>query len=103
MGLMIGIITFYVLYVTIPSTSSLSTQVLHLTWIAVLQTLIYGSSLSGILYPGAAWMDPEFGEGRPQLYAFPVLVGAVWVGWGVERGRLGRLGDGKEGGKGKGI
>lgn len=88
MGLFIGIITFYVLYVVIPSTPSPSTQLTHLTWIAVLHTLIYTSSLSGILYPGAAWMDPEFGDGSPQLYGFPIFVVLVWAGWGVERGRL---------------
>ena len=50
--------------------------------------MMYLSSLSGILYPGALWMDPEFGDGKPQLYAFPWIVGVVWVGWGLERSRL---------------
>lgn len=95
MGLFIGIITFYILYITIPSTSSTTLQLTHLTWVAVLQTLIYGSSLSGILYPGAKWMDPEFGDGSPQLYGFPIFVGLVWVGWGIERRRLRGLKQGK--------
>lgn len=46
------------------------------------------SSLSGILYPGAGWSDEEEG-GRPQLFVFPVLVVVTWVGWWMERGRLG--------------
>jgi hypothetical protein len=53
----------------------------------VLQNLVYLSSLSGIFYPGAGWSDRE-GEGRPQLFVFPVLVGVSWGGWLVERRRL---------------
>ena len=97
MGLFIGLITFYVLFVTIPSTPSPAQQISHLTWILVLQTLIYVSSLSGILYPGAMWMDPEFGEGKPQLYGFPVLIGVAWLGWRIEKGRILRVArEGKE-------
>lgn len=95
MGLFIGLITFYVLYVHIPrpsrdasTTASSDLELVHLTWILVLQSMIYLSSLSGILYPGAGWMDPQFGEGRPQLYGFPVFVALVWVGWGVEKRRI---------------
>jgi hypothetical protein len=62
----------------------------------VLQNLVYLSSLSGILYPGAGWMDPEFGEGRPQLFGFPVFVGLCWVGWWMERNRIGGGKLGKE-------
>lgn len=59
--------------------------------------MYYGSSISGILYPGAGWTDPEFGEGRPQMYGFPVLIAVVWMGWGVERGRILReVGDKKD-------
>jgi hypothetical protein len=87
-GLFTGLITFYVLFVTIPATPSPKEQLTHLTWVVVLHTLIYVSSLSGILYPGAGWMDPQFGDGKPQLYGFPVLVGVAWVAWGVERERL---------------
>jgi hypothetical protein len=89
-GLFTGLVTFYVLYILLPSTPSPTLQVSHLTWVLVLQTLFYGSSLSGILYPGAGWMDPEFGDGKPQAYGFPVLVGLAWVGWGLERRRISR-------------
>jgi hypothetical protein len=93
MGLFIGLITFYVLLVLNPSTPSPQQQLTHLTWALVLQTMIYVSSLSGILYPGALWMDPQFGDGSPQLYGFPVIVGVAWTGWAIERERL--LGEGK--------
>ena len=88
MGLFSGLITFYVLFAILPSTPSPQQQLTHLTWVLVLQTLIYTSSLTGILYPGAGWMDPQFGDGRPQLYGFPVIVAVGWIGWGVERRRL---------------
>lgn len=88
MGLFIGLISWYTLYIVLPWTSTPALQLSHLTWILVLQTLIYISSLSGILYPGAMWMDPQFGNGSPQLYAFPVIVVLAWVGWAVERRRI---------------
>lgn len=87
-GLFIGLITFYVLYVVLPSATSIREQKLHLKWVLVLQNLVYLSSLSGILYPGAGWMDPQFGDGRPQLYGFPVVLGVCWVGWGLEVSRM---------------
>ncbi|KAF2626810.1 hypothetical protein BU25DRAFT_342608 [Macroventuria anomochaeta] len=90
-GLFIGLITFYIIYFLIPSTPSPKEQKLHVTWVLVLQNLVYLSSLTGILYPGAGWMDPQFGDGKPQLYAFPVVVGLAWFGWYVETSRLGRV------------
>ena len=94
-GLFIGLITFYILFALLPGTASPKEQKLHLTWVLVLQNLMYLSSLSGILYPGAGWMDPQFGEGKPQAYGFPVLISLTWIGWWLETSRL-------EGGAGKG-
>ncbi|KAF1842701.1 uncharacterized protein K460DRAFT_367660 [Cucurbitaria berberidis CBS 394.84] len=91
MGLFIGLITWYTLYFLLPSIQSPLLQLAHLHWVVVLQSLIYISSLTGILYPGALWMDPQFGEGSPQLYGFPVFVGLAWVGWYIERQRLLRV------------
>jgi hypothetical protein len=89
MGAFIGLLTFYIILSLLPSSISVKEQKIHLTWILVLQNLIYLSSLSGILYPGAAWMDPQFGEGKPQLYGFPGLLVSLWGGWGLEMRRLG--------------
>lgn len=33
-------------------------------------------------------MDPQFGDGKPQLYSFPPVVMMAWVGWWVERRRI---------------
>lgn len=93
LGLFTGLITYYTLFFLLPSTPSLAFQSLHLNWILVLQNLVYLSSLSGILYPGAGWTDPEFGEGRrPQMFVFPCLVVVCWVGWWLERKRIARAG-----------
>lgn len=88
MGLFTGLITWYILYWVLPSTQSPLLQLAHLNWVLVLQYMMYVSSLSGILYPGAAWMDPQFGKGRPQLYLSVAILGLVWVGWSVERQRI---------------
>lgn len=50
--------------------------------------MYYVPALSGILYPGALFVDPEFGDGKPQAYVFPVLLMLGWVGWWLERGRV---------------
>jgi hypothetical protein len=86
LGLFTGLISIYILHVYSPASSDIRSA--NLTWIAILHTLYYGSSLSGILYPGAGWMDPEFGEESPQLYGFPVLIGLVWTGWWFESRRI---------------
>ncbi|KAF3001517.1 hypothetical protein E8E13_009241 [Curvularia kusanoi] len=88
LGLFSGLVSFYVLFVLEPRAVLLEVKKAHLGWVLLLQNMMYLSSLSGILYPGAGWMDPQFGEGKPQLYGFPVLVVLVWVGWGLEIGRL---------------
>lgn len=72
-GLFIGLITFYIMYFLLPSTESVKEQKLHLTWVLVLQNLVYLSSLSGILYPGAGWTDPQFGEGSRSSTGFRFL------------------------------
>lgn len=89
MGAAIGMLTFYVMFYVLPSSASIREHKIHLTWVTVLQSMIYLSSLSGILYPGAGWMDPQFGDGKPQLYAFPGLVVLLWAAWGWEVRRLG--------------
>jgi hypothetical protein len=68
MGLFTGLVTFYILFILMPATPSSTQQITHLTWVLVLQTLIYTS--------------------KPQLYGFPVFVVLAWVGWGVERRRI---------------
>jgi len=88
MGAFIGIITFHIILYLLPSSTSVKEQKLHLTWVLVVQNMIYLSNLSGILYPEAGWMDLQFGDGKPQLYVFPGLLVLLWSGWWVEMRRL---------------
>jgi hypothetical protein len=51
--------------------------------------MIFGSvywvtGLSAILYPGTKWVDPEFGEGHPQLFIFVPLLLCATVGYLIE-------------------
>jgi hypothetical protein len=40
-------------------------------------------------------MDPEFGDGSPQVYMFSTVLALAWVGWYVEKRRIGASGHGK--------
>ena len=57
--------------------------------------LYYVPSMSGLLYPGALAVDPEFGEGMPQVWIFGILLLLSWSAWGFERGRLAQNADGE--------
>ena len=55
---------------------------------AIFGSLYFVTALSGIFYPGAEGMDPEFGEGFPQMWPFLGFSGLPWVGyllarWGI--------------------
>jgi hypothetical protein len=54
----------------------------------VFGTLYWITGLSGILYPGALAVDPEFGTGFPQKWMFGGLLGTVILGWFLEMRRL---------------
>ena len=56
---------------------------------ALLATLYPLTGSLAILYPGAAGMDPEFGEGNPQGVGFGILSFVPWLGWWLERRALG--------------
>lgn len=86
----ISLATFYIILFLLPSTKSPKEQKLHLAWVLVMQNMIYLSSLTGILYPGAGWTDPEFGSGKSQLYAFSGVLVVLWGAWWVEMRRLDR-------------
>lgn len=88
-GLMLGLCIFYYLYKPIPS-GALRSYAAHsnVNIVLLFIHIYYVPSLSGGLYPGALFMDPEFGEGKPQLYGFSALLGIAWVAWAVEKRRL---------------
>lgn len=48
---------------------------------AVLSSLYYISGISAVFYPGALAVDPEFGEGNPQLYLFGANLVLSFLGY----------------------
>lgn len=50
----------------------------------IFSSLYWITALSGILYPGALAVDPEFGEGFPQFWLFNGFLAANWLGWWLE-------------------
>ena len=93
-GLLLGMCIIYFLHfsgASVPLTTPVfREQILrkNLDVSLVLVHLYYVPGLSGILYPGAAWTDPEFGNGRLQLYLFSALLMMGWLGWWVETRRI---------------
>jgi hypothetical protein len=55
----------------------------NMTTAALFNSVYTVAGLAAIFYPGAAGMDPEFGEGFPQKWVFGGLLGVNWVGWWV--------------------
>ncbi|KAF6217476.1 hypothetical protein HO133_006814 [Letharia lupina] len=84
LGLALGILTVYYTWrPTAQPKDSLRTA-------AILASLYYVTGLSGILYPGALGVDPEFGEGFPQFWLFTAFTGLPWLGYLLESRRLRR-------------
>ncbi len=55
---------------------------------AIFGSLYFVTALSGILYPGAQGMDPEFGEGFPQIWPFLGFSGLPWLGYWLAKRRM---------------
>ena len=82
-GLLLGLLIGYYTYLARPQSTAVKKS--HVNFVLVLVHLYYVPALSGILYPGADWTDPEFGERPKQAEVFSGLVILAWVGWWVER------------------
>jgi hypothetical protein len=54
---------------------------------ALFGSIYCATALTAILYPGAAGMDPEFGEGFPQKF-FAVPLAINWIGYWLEKRRV---------------
>ncbi|GAB7349178.1 hypothetical protein MBLNU459_g8113t1 [Dothideomycetes sp. NU459] len=48
------------------------------------------SALTAIWYPGTDWSDPEYANGRPQLYLFSGLIFTNMLGYWLETQRIGK-------------
>jgi hypothetical protein len=76
--------TAYYLYRNQPNKQ---TQSESLFAAAIIGSFYSVSGLSAILYPGSLGIDPEFGEGFPQLYIFGAPLILNWVGYWLESRR----------------
>ena len=92
MGIVLGLTPLYFLYKPLPqSVSSASVAVqrefrLRALYTAAWIACIYWvTQLTASLYPGTLPMDPEFGDGFPQLYICAATLSMVGVGTYLER------------------
>jgi hypothetical protein len=84
MGLALGLSSFYYLYRPQYNKDSVFTA-------ALLCSMYWITQASAILYPGTAWVDPEFGTNAPQPRDIPIFLGIVWLGYWLETRRLAGL------------
>jgi hypothetical protein len=78
MGLGLGLLTMYYTWRSSPATKD------SIFTAAVLGSLYAITGISGSLYPGSKWIDPEFGEGAPQAGLFTAMAILPWVGYWLE-------------------
>lgn len=83
-GLASGILTAYYTWRSTP------TPIDSLRTAAIFGSMYFAAGLSGILYPGSLAVDPEFGEGFPQVWMFTAMTGLPWLGYLLELRRLRR-------------
>lgn len=89
MGAALGLTSFWFLYGPPSSPSApVATQRLSLYTASWIASLYWITQLSALFYPGSLAVDPEFGEGAPQVYICAVLLGCIAVGMGLERKRI---------------
>jgi hypothetical protein len=86
-GLLIGVLILYYTH----AAQAAKERKIYLNFVLMLVHLYYLPALSGILYPGAMWMDPEFGSDAPQLKGFSGLLAVAWGAWWLEKRRLGNV------------
>jgi hypothetical protein len=92
MGAALGITTFWFLYGPPASKSApAATQRLSLYTASWVASLYWITQLSALFYPGALAVDPEFGEGAPQVYICAVLLSMIAAGMGLERKRIAEM------------
>jgi hypothetical protein len=84
----LGFSALYYLFRSYPSPAIERESLYAATWLI---SLHWFAQLSGALYPGSLPVDPEFGEGFPQVYICAVLFGLIGVGMGLEIQKLNKL------------
>lgn len=97
MGMVLGLTTLYFLYRPKPQSLFASAPAVQQTFErdslatgAWLASLYWITQLSALFYPGSKAMDPEFGDGHPQVYICGILLTMVVIGTWLEMGKLKR-------------
>ncbi|QKX57435.1 uncharacterized protein TRUGW13939_04547 [Talaromyces rugulosus] len=89
MGALLGITTLYFLYGPPASSSLPVSQQRSALWTAAwIASLYWTTQFSALFYPGSLAVDPEFGEGQPQVYLVSGFLSMTIVGLWLERKRL---------------
>jgi hypothetical protein len=76
MGALLGLAMLYYTWRSDPAPSGESIKTA-----AIFSSLYYISGISAIFYPGALAMDPEFGQGNPQLFLFGANLVLSFLGY----------------------
>ena len=84
MAACLALATLYYTHRQVPQSSAADS----LFTAVIFSSLYWITGLSGILYPGALAVDPEFGEGFPQLWGFSGILAVNWLGWWLETRNL---------------
>ena len=84
-----------------PATWSIAQQVDNLFLAGWVGSFYLAAGLSAILYPGTAWLDPEFRKVKDvdepaQLWVFGGALVVLWLGWALERRRVGGQDEGRK-------
>jgi hypothetical protein len=84
MGLALGSAALYYLW------RPLNPQVAkdNLNTVTIFASLYWVTQLSAILYPGTRFMDPEFGDGKGQVYICAVTFTLTGIGYIYESRRI---------------
>jgi len=82
MGLCLGLMTAWLTWRTSTNPAD------SLFCAALIGSLYWITGLSAILYPGTKWVDPELGEGAPQVPVFSAHIALAWLGYWLETRKL---------------
>lgn len=63
----------------------------HLRTAAMIGSFYYTAALTAIWYPGTDWSDPEYANGRPQLYLFSSFLVVNLCGYWLESQRVAKI------------
>ncbi len=88
MGLALGSATLYYLWRSVKPQAAKD----NLNTVTIFACLYWVTQLSGILYPGTRFTDPEFGDGMIQVYLCAAVFVLIGIGYVSESRRIVAMG-----------